>query len=303
MRLSNGQSHSGSRSIRVCSRTTKTYSRFSASRRSRGKKIVLATAADQLYAEAISAHLGVFSSIIASDSTRNLRGGVKADAIENHLAAEPFVYIGNDLSDLPIFERATGAILVEPPGALKRRVAASGKLLGVFPRQPKLRVFFRAVRLHQWSKNLLVFLPAIAGHQILDLDNLLVLVVSFFALSLMASSVYIFNDALDLSADRRHPTKCQRPLASGALSLRAGSLTVAAYLPAPVWLLLIAYVATSALYSFYLKRKRLVDILALVALYQLRLLIGHESARDPVFLLVHDVLWIHVHESSFSQAV
>ena len=150
-----------------------------------------------------------------------------------------------------------------------------------------LEPLLRAIRFHQWAKNLLVFLPATAGHQIFNLDTVLSLAVAFLGLSLMASSVYIVNDALDLEADRCHPTKRLRPFASGTLSLRAGAglsvllfsvaIAVALYLPHAVLVLLLAYALISIGYSVYLKRQPFVDVFVLVALYELRLVVGHES--------------------------
>ena len=254
----------------------------------RGRDIVLATAADRLYADAVATHLGLFKDIIASDGILNVRGQAKADAIRDYLGAERFVYVGNDLKDLPVFDHAAGAILVGPPHSLKQSIISSKKLLGVVDRPVDLRAAVRALRLHQWSKNLLVFLPAAAGHQIFSPDAFLPLGMAFLALSLTASSAYLFNDLLDLSVDRRHPTKRRRPMASGALPVWAGAtlcplslfgaILIAAYLPKPVWLLLVIYTVASTLYSLYFKRKHLLDIVVLVGLYHLRLLVGHESA-------------------------
>ena len=182
----------------------------------KGREIVLATAADRLYADAVSRHLGLFSEVIASDGLRNLRGRAKADLIAELLAGRPYIYVGNDTADLACFDQASKVILVNPTRSLKRRVKSERLHEGlVFERPWRLGTLLQALRAHQWAKNVLVFLPAMAGHEILNLEVLAPLTLAFGALSLMASSVYLLNDTFDLQADRRHPTKRQRPLARG----------------------------------------------------------------------------------------
>ena len=255
----------------------------------KGREIVLATAADQLYADAVSTHLRLFNVVLASDGVRNLRGRAKAEAIQEYLSGRPYVYVGNDIADLASFERAAAAVLVNPSSSLERRVKArhvQAEL--VLKTSWHLGTLLRALRIHQWAKNVLVFLPAMAGHQILKFQVLAPLVAAFFALSLMASALYLLNDACDLRTDRRHPTKRQRPLANGKLSLQSAilvgtglflaSLAVAALLPGLVWQLLICYAFGSVVYSVYLKRKHLMDVFTLASFYELRLLIGHESS-------------------------
>ena len=254
----------------------------------KGREIVLATAADRLYADAVSSYLGLFSNVIASDGIRNLRGRAKADLIGEILGGRPYIYVGNNTADLPCFDQASEVILVNPNRALKRRVKSENLHEGLlFERSWGLGTLLQALRVHQWAKNVLVFLPAMAGHEILNTEVLTPLTVAFVALSLMASSVYLLNDTFDLQADRRHPARCQRPLARGVLSIQStllmstllllASLAVASLLPAMVWQLLICYVLSATAYTLYLKKLHLMDVFALVSFYVLRLLIGHES--------------------------
>ena len=254
----------------------------------RKREIVLATAADRLYADAVSKHLGLFSSVIASDGIRNLRGQAKADLIAELLAGQPYVYIGNDTADLPCFDQASEVVLVNPARSLRRGVKSLHLHKGlVFERSWRLGTLLQALRAHQWAKNVLVFLPAMAGHQFLNPEVIAPLTLAFVALSLMASSVYLLNDTFDLQADRRHPAKCHRPLAKGELSIQSAlllslllflmSLAIAYVLPALVWQLLVGYVIGATAYTVYLKKIHLMDVLVLVGFYELRLLIGHES--------------------------
>ena len=147
----------------------------------KGREIVLATAADQLYADAVSTHLRLFNVVLASDGVRNLRGRAKAEAIQEYLSGRPYVYVGNDIADLASFERAAAAVLVNPSSSLERRVKArhvQAEL--VLKTSWHLGTLLRALRIHQWAKNVLVFLPAMAGHQILKFQVLAPLVAAFF---------------------------------------------------------------------------------------------------------------------------
>jgi 4-hydroxybenzoate polyprenyltransferase len=148
----------------------------------------------------------------------------------------------------------------------------------------------RAMRPHHWLKNGLVFVPIMLNHDVFDLAAIGHGVVAFVAFSLMASSIYLLNDIVDVEADRRHPTKCKRPLAAGEITERQAymavpALLVAAFslsalLPKPQLFLLAlgAYLALALLYLFYLKRKLLVDVLGLAALHTLRILAGNAAA-------------------------
>jgi 4-hydroxybenzoate polyprenyltransferase len=156
----------------------------------------------------------------------------------------------------------------------------------------------RALRPHQWVKNLLLFLPLLAAHQLANGAALLTATLGFIAFSLTASSVYVLNDLLDLSADRRHPRKCQRPFACGDLSpvwglvlapgllLMAFSLSLLA-LPGLFSLILAGYFLLTSAYSLGLKRKPIVDVILLAALYTTRVIAGAAAvALVPSFWLL-----------------
>ena len=157
-----------------------------------------------------------------------------------------------------------------------------------------LRVFIKAIRPHHWLKNGLVFVPILLAHDLFDYKNLLYGAIAFLALGLCASAIYLLNDLMDVESDRKHPTKCKRPLASGAMSARTAQLAVpclvvAAFaltllVPKPLLLVavLAAYFGLALAYVFYLKRKLLVDVLGLAALHTLRILAGN-AATDINF--------------------
>jgi 4-hydroxybenzoate polyprenyltransferase len=143
----------------------------------------------------------------------------------------------------------------------------------------------RALRPHHWAKNALVFLPVLLAHVGEDVSNILHAFVAFVAFSLVASSVYVTNDLADMETDRRHPTKRSRPFASGALPsslgpplalvlLTLGISVSVVFLPRAFTETLITYLALTLLYSFWMKRRLLLDVLLLAALYTLRILGG-----------------------------
>lgn len=161
----------------------------------------------------------------------------------------------------------------------------------------RVAIWFRAIRVHQWVKNVLVLVPALMAHRILESQVLLASVLAFVAFSLCASSVYVVNDLLDLAADRKHPRKRYRPFASGALSPGHGvwvaiGLVFASLLVAAMvnrWFLgtLIAYYLITIGYSLRLKRAAMVDVMALAGLYTLRIIAGSAATKiAPSFWLL-----------------
>lgn len=158
---------------------------------------------------------------------------------------------------------------------------------------PDWKQVLRAIRMHQWVKNVLIFMPLLLAHKGADVPRLQAACIAFISFSLCASAGYIFNDILDREADRSHPTKKQRPFATGALSVSTGLVLVAVllggsvavaviWLPASCATLLGIYGASSALYSSLLKRLVIIDVLILASLYILRLLAGGAAATVPV---------------------
>lgn len=261
--------------------------------RDSGRTIVLCTASDQKLAEQVAVECDLFDFVMASDGTTNLSARHKADALVARFGAKGFDYAGNSQADLPVWAVARRAIVVGAPRSVR---AAAGRVAPVerefAPQSASLRSWPKALRVHQWVKNLLVFLPLLGDHQFLNLPALMSAVLAFLAFSLCASSVYLVNDMADLASDRRHPRKHRRPFASGALSipqgLLASALLIAAAFAIAFWGVNLAftgwlalYLVATVCYSVWLKRKILVDSLVLAGLYTLRLLAGGAAADTP----------------------
>jgi 4-hydroxybenzoate polyprenyltransferase/phosphoserine phosphatase len=259
---------------------------FARAQRDTGRQIVLATATHRIVAQRIADHLGMFSQVYATEGGTNLSGDRKRGALESSFGKEGFDYVGDSDMDLPVFSAARESYLVAPSRSLFDKASATANVSRVFAEEnSKLRSIVRAMRLHQWVKNLLLFVPLLAAHRLLDAQAWISAVSAFFGFGFVASATYLLNDLVDLRADRLHPQKRHRPLASGRLSIPAGltsSLALAllgfgasyALLPSAFVLVLASYAVLTLAYSFDLKRRLLVDVLALAVLYTLRVVAG-----------------------------
>ncbi len=253
--------------------------------KARGSYLVLATAAPRAFADRVAAHLGFFDHVIASDRHTNVKGAAKLAAIREHLGGREFVYAGDDDADQVIWDSAEAGIFVNAPRHAMRSERNGKSTTELSTRAPFPLSFVRQMRVHQWVKNLLILLPLMASRTddlAADLEAALVALVCF---CLCSSSVYFLNDLLDLHEDRRHPTKRNRPLAAGDLSVRTGvigtaglaaaSFAIAAVGLPPLFLVvMLAYFVTSTAYSIYLKKIWAVDAITLAGLYTLRILGG-----------------------------
>ncbi len=156
----------------------------------------------------------------------------------------------------------------------------------------RLWPFLKLLRPHQWAKNVLLFVPVITSHRLLEWPVTTASLLAFVAFSMAASAVYILNDLMDIPSDRRHPTKKYRPLASGAISIPVGlaicpialgaSIGVAALLPRPFLGMVMLYLLISTAYTFWLKKKLMVDVLCLAGLYTLRIVAGGAASGIPM---------------------
>ncbi len=252
-----------------------------------GRRILLVTAADRLVAERIATHLGIFDGVLASDASTNLKSDEKVGEISRYLNGECFEYAGNSRSDIPVWKAASAAILVNPTRSMRRAVIRSGVRITREFRHgatSKLLACVRAMRIYQWAKNVLIFLPLLLSHRIFDIRLLMMAGIAFGILSAAASAAYVINDLLDLDSDRRHPHKCSRPFAAGALSIMNGivlalallavSAAASLVLSPPARLLIVVYLTTNLLYSVKLKACLFLDIITLAGLYTLRVLFG-----------------------------
>jgi len=260
--------------------------------RSEGRWIVLATASDSRIAERVAAHLGLFDAVLASDGVNNLKREAKAQALVERYGEGRFDYMGEDRHDVPVWKHAGTAYVVGAEG-IAAEIESSGKPVQRVPREGKgWWPLARAMRVYQWAKNLLVFVPLATAHLLLNADAIEGAVLAFAAFCLTASAVYLLNDLSDLQDDRRHPTKRSRPLAAGDVSLGtaamlvplllAASAAIAWFLPPAFGALLLLYLATNLAYSLRVKRIAIVDVFVLAALYTLRILAGAAAIAVPV---------------------
>ena len=264
-----------------------------------GRPIYLATAADADTANRVAAHLGLFTGVLASDGQLNLAGKNKLAAFRSQFG-DNFTYIGNAMPDLTLLENCKEPMVANPTSALRvalrkaRVIPARTFSETVSP----LKAWPKAIRLHQWAKNVLIFLPLLLAHN-WTLGLLAGAALAFLSFGLCASATYIVNDLLDLEADRQHPKKRRRPFASGDLSALSGVAVVILFLATSLGLALLVphliatispganplrphqfvlwlgiYLVTTLAYSLRLKRTPLVDVIVLSGLYTIRIIAG-----------------------------
>ncbi|WP_407158794.1 UbiA family prenyltransferase [Bradyrhizobium sp. STM 3557] len=257
-----------------------------------GRQIFLATASDAKHARAICDHLGVFDGWFASDGKTNLSAERKAAALVAKFGENGFDYIGNGAADMPVWERADKAYAVGLSSSQKGRLRAmKGDFVTLQRSSANWKIWLKALRYHQYVKNLLIFVPLLTSHQF-NPATILKAVIAFVGFCACASAVYILNDLLDLQSDRAHPRKRNRPFASGALSLSAGMIVcpalllfaaiVALQISREFFAALAGYFVLTTAYSLYLKRKMLVDVVVLAMLYAARIVAGGVAAGIPI---------------------
>ena len=250
---------------------------------SSGREVVLASASDKVLVEQLARDHGLSPRSFASDGRTNLKGDAKADALVQAYGEGGFHYAGDNKVDRAIWQHADGVLIVGNHPELASEMAAAGKQVAKYPGGWKSRDLIRALRPHQWVKNILLFLPVLAAHNF-TLPVMLMVLLGMVAFSAAASSIYIVNDLLDLEADRLHVKKRHRPFAAGKVPIRIGMITgaglallalgIGAYLGWAFLLVVILYMVLSLAYSLRLKRMRWVDIATLASLYTLRVVAG-----------------------------
>ncbi len=264
----------------------------------RHRHVVLCTASDVTLAAPVATHAGVFDDVIASDGDVNLSGSNKAKALVARFGEKSFDYIGNAPVDLAVWKHAHAALVVESGNGLSSAAAKVATVEKRFEvRRGGLRTWAKALRIHQWIKNVLVFLPLLASHRVLEVDSLIPSLLAFLCFGLCASSVYITNDLLDLPADRQHHRKRNRPFAAGTLPLVAGPVLAVILLVAGFGLamfvsksfvaVLLGYYLLTSAYSIRLKRVMMLDVVVLATLYTTRILAGTAALHTkPSFWLL-----------------
>ncbi|QLY27035.1 UbiA family prenyltransferase [Bdellovibrio sp. KM01] len=262
--------------------------------KSEGKELVLASASPNSWVQDVANHLDIFNRSFGSTDHKNYKGTGKLSAIKEALGDQNFAYLGDHEADLKIWKDAQEIIAVNPSARLRRKIEQLNKPTQYIydNKVSTLRLIVKQMRPHQWIKNALVFLPALAGHKIFDINVIIQCLCAFAGFSLAASFVYVLNDLLDLNSDRNHHTKKNRPFASGNLSIKwglillpsllVGSALFAAPLPTLYSVWIATYLVLNVAYSLYLKQSVVVDIIILSMMYTLRIFAGSEATSVPV---------------------
>ncbi len=259
-------------------------------RRAGGRRLVLASASDRGLVQQVADHLDLFDGVLGSEASHNLKSRMKLQAIEQDVASHGFgnrfAYAGNASPDLAVWESAAEIIVINArPAILKQAEKLRTPSLVIAPRPFRVRQLIKALRLHQWAKNALLFVPLMAAHE-LQAERWLSTLLAFVAFGMCASATYIVNDLFDLASDRAHPRKRARPFAAATLTIPFGLALIVILLPLSLWLaasislpffgLMIVYVIVTLMYSARLKQLAIVDVLVLASLYTHRILAGGE---------------------------
>lgn len=254
--------------------------------RKKGRKIILATASHKIYAEQIAQHLKIFDAVFATQNHTNLSAQRKCDLLVKEFGDKNFDYVGNSHDDLKVWKHANHGHAINTSCCLNRKIAALRNVESIpVAKKNSLKVWAKALRLHQWVKNSLIFVPLLASHKISDLDLIIKGALAFLFFGLCASHVYLFNDLIDLKNDRIHKSKRFRPAAAGLISIPAALLVsfallafslIGAFCALPLWfgISLVAYYFLTFAYSLFLKRIMMFDVITLAALYTMRIISG-----------------------------
>lgn len=250
-----------------------------------GRELVLCTASNEKIAQAVARHLDLFDTVLSTSDGKNIAGKHKAELLAQKYGHGGFDYVGNSVADIEVWRVACNGIVVNASKAVIRQAKSVCNVENVISgNAATIKTWVKVFRLHQWVKNLLLFMPLLAAHQFANTQSLSLLALAFLSFSLCASSVYIANDLLDLESDRLHPRKKSRPFAAGSVAVWKGVVLAPVLVIASIgiattvgmvflaWLLM--YLALTFAYSLWLKRLVLIDCLTLASLYTLRIVAG-----------------------------
>ncbi|MFM7026313.1 MAG: UbiA family prenyltransferase [Limnohabitans sp.] len=255
--------------------------------KSAGRTLVLATASAAPLAQQVANFLApLFDEVLATEPGVNLKSHAKAQRLVERFGSGHFDYVGNHQDDLPIWTHARQAHVVTHSRSLLDRVRGLTEIGQVFePERPsRWRIWAKALRVHQWVKNLLVIVPLLTAHAYTQAGALSAIGLAFGAFSLTASAVYLLNDLVDVQDDRHHHRKRHRPFASGQLSLLTGwmawplllglAFALSSLLPSAFVAALLCYFLLTLAYSFVFKEMAIWDVLLLAMLYTMRIIAG-----------------------------
>lgn len=256
-----------------------------------GHELHLCSAADQTIVDKVAQRVGIFTSAIGS-ATINLKGKAKAAYLSERFP-NGFIYAGDHAVDMPVWQASEGIILAGVSDQVERRARSLGKPVVKEFKSPPLtpKDFMKAIRVHHWTKNILMFVPLILAHEWTNFPLMLQAIMAFCSLLAVTSATYLLNDIADLNADRQHWSKRNRALASGRMSIRLGFMLAAClllggFLAASLLSLqfatvLLAYLVITGAYSLGLKRVPLLDTLIIGVLFTTRLIMGTTLLDNP----------------------
>ena len=249
------------------------------------RKVLLVTGSNTSIAASVGYHIKLFDEVIASDSNLNLTGDNKRQYLVNRFGEGGFEYIGNDHADMPVWSSAGQVSVVSRDNSFLKKVRQTFSLEKEFQLPtPSIRDYFKAIRVHQWIKNSLIFIPFFLNQRFNDFDAVIQLLLGFLCLSLLASFTYIINDLLDLESDRSNQYKRSRAFASCLIPVKHAVIMMVALfflvialvsqLPGLFVIVLLAYLVTTLSYSFFFKSIAVLDVVILAGLFTLRVISG-----------------------------
>ena len=260
------------------------------------RKLYLVSAADQRIVSSIADHLGIFEDAIGTNASRNLRSEIKLEAIKQIAGNAEFEYVGNENADIPIWKESAIVHITSSSSSYFKKIK---KIVPAETRNYKIDLpmsdYFKAIRPHQWMKNVLVFAPFVLAHKPVTVSEVTTLLLAFICFSFCASSVYVFNDILDIEPDRKHPDKKHRPFAIASIPIRNGIFLAAglmivslvlstALMPEDFTIIMVGYLILTTLYTVHLKKLLLIDIICLSSFYTIRVLAGGQASEVEISL-------------------
>lgn len=259
--------------------------------KSNNHSIVLSSASPKVWVDKVAEHLGVFDKVMGSD-TKNLKGINKYTRLKETLGTESFTYVGDSKADLDVWLNCKSAVAVNASSGVRAKLKKHSVLTReIKDRRSLTPILAKQLRLHQWAKNALIFLPLIAAH-LFDLDLFLRCILGFFAFGLSASGVYLLNDIIDVDSDRLHQTKRQRPIASGNFKIQSAllalvllittSLVLSTFVALKFTAVVVLYWILNLFYTFLLKKEIVLDIIILSGMYTLRIFAGSAIVNVPI---------------------
>ena len=250
-----------------------------------GRRVIFLTAMPQPWSQMLSKEFAGSEVILQSGASGSGPHATAASSLIELFGLKGFDYIGDGRSDLAVCESARRVLLVTSDRAAIAEANAVSLVESVVPKdRTESFAFFKMIRVHQWVKNLLIWVPLLAAHKLTSIHGIALAAEAFLAFSFCASSVYVLNDLLDVESDRQHARKRNRPLAAGKIEANHALLAGLLLFVAAVWLSLrvsnlftltvAIYFAMTLAYSMRLKRQVIVDVMLLAALYTIRVVAG-----------------------------